>query len=58
MAPGRWNYVTALALDPTTPGTLYAGTFFQTEGGVFKSIDGGGTRSRQHRPARRSLRFS
>ncbi|MBE3065892.1 MAG: hypothetical protein IMZ73_00465, partial [Chloroflexi bacterium] len=32
------NYVSALALDPTTPSTLYAGT----GGGVFKSTDGGG----------------
>ena len=31
--------VLALALDPTTPTTVYAGT----EGGVFKSTDGGGS---------------
>src|SRR5579862_6446874 len=30
--------VTALAIDPTTPTTLYAGTF---DAGVFKSTDGG-----------------
>ena len=30
--------VTALAIDPSTPATLYAGTF---EGGVFKSTNGG-----------------
>jgi len=32
------TYGRALAIDPTTPATLYAGT----EGGVFKSTDGGG----------------
>src|SRR5205823_4864271 len=32
--------VFALALDPQTPATLYAGTLFS---GVFKSIDGGGS---------------
>ena len=32
--------VNALALDPTTPTTLYAGT---STGGVFKTIDGGGS---------------
>lgn len=31
--------VTALAIDPVTPATLYAGT----ESGVFKSTDGGGS---------------
>ena len=30
--------VYALAIDPTTPATLYAGTY----GGVFKSTNGGG----------------
>src|SRR5437773_12282861 len=30
----------ALAIDPTSPATLYAGTF---DGGVFKSTDSGGT---------------
>jgi len=30
------RFVSALAIDPSTPGTLYAGS-----GGVFKSIDGG-----------------
>jgi photosystem II stability/assembly factor-like uncharacterized protein len=37
-------FVEALALDPGTPSTLYAGTggVFGTEGGgVFKSTDGG-----------------
>jgi hypothetical protein len=44
--PGVWTsggpyggYVTALAIDPTTPATLYAGTY----GGVFKSANSGGT---------------
>ena len=32
--------VTALAINPTTPTTLYAGT---QESGVFKSTDSGGT---------------
>ena len=32
------GYVRALAIDPQTPTTLYAGTY----GGVFKSTDGGG----------------
>ena len=32
--------IAALALDPTTPTTLYAGTW---EGGVFKTTDGGGS---------------
>src|SRR5262249_37419301 len=32
--------VSALAVDPRRPGTLYAGTY---GAGVFKSIDGGGT---------------
>lgn len=31
--------ITALAVDPTTPGTLYAGTYY----GVFRSTDAGGT---------------
>src|SRR5262245_30798031 len=31
------NSITALAIDPNVPDTLYAGT----DGGVFKSIDGG-----------------
>ena len=31
--------ISALAIDPTTPSTLYAGTY----GGVFKSTDAGGT---------------
>jgi photosystem II stability/assembly factor-like uncharacterized protein len=38
--------VVALAIDPQTPTTLYAGTFFDRSagvGGVFKSIDGGDT---------------
>jgi photosystem II stability/assembly factor-like uncharacterized protein len=35
---GGWIY--ALAVDPTTPTTLYAGTY---GGGVFKSTDGGAT---------------
>ena len=33
---GGWIY--ALAIDPTTPSTLYAGTY---GGGVFKSTNGG-----------------
>ena len=33
------TYVHALAIDPVTPTTLYAGT---EGGGVFKSTDGGG----------------
>ena len=32
--------IQALAIDPLTPATLYAGI---REGGVFKSTDGGGT---------------
>ncbi len=32
-------YIAALAVDPPTPATLYAGT----GGGVFKSTDAGGT---------------
>ena len=34
------GYVTALAIDPQRPTTLYAGEYW---GGVFKSTDGGGT---------------
>jgi photosystem II stability/assembly factor-like uncharacterized protein len=41
-------YVTALAIDPTMHGTLYAGT--QGGGGVFKSTDGGGTWSAVNKP--------
>src|SRR5450759_3349744 len=44
--PGVWSsggpyggYVTALAINPATPATLYAGT----ASGVFKSTDSGGT---------------
>lgn len=33
----------ALVIDPTTPGTLYAGTYGTILGGVFKSTDGGNT---------------
>ena len=40
------GYIGALAIDPSTPGTLYAGTqgggMFRS-GGVFKSTDGGAT---------------
>src|SRR5450759_2663750 len=36
---GSRGYVEALAIDPTTPATLYAGT----NNGVFKSTDSGGT---------------
>ena len=32
------TYVNALAIDPATPATLYAGTW---GGGVFKSTNGG-----------------
>ena len=40
--------VHALAIDPMTPATLYAGTY---GGGVFKSTNGGGDWSAaQHRP--------
>jgi hypothetical protein len=35
----------ALAVDPTTPATLYAGTEVAT---VFKSTDAGGTWVRKH----------
>jgi hypothetical protein len=35
---GGWIY--ALAVDPNTPTTLYAGTY---GGGMFKSTDGGAT---------------
>jgi hypothetical protein len=45
---GNWTYtglhgiqVTALAIDPLTPATLYAASY----GGVYKSIDGGVTTS-------------
>lgn len=45
-APGVWTsggpygaFVNVLAVDPSAPSTLYAGTY----GGVFKSTDGGGT---------------
>jgi photosystem II stability/assembly factor-like uncharacterized protein len=38
-ALGGPEFVTALAVDPQTPTTLYAGT---DSGGVFKSIDAGG----------------
>ena len=42
--------VRALAIDPATPATLYAGT---DGGGVFKSTNGGGELERvQHRPDR------
>lgn len=34
-----YSYVHALAIDPSTPTTLYAGTFY--DGGVFKSTSGG-----------------
>ena len=34
--------IAALAIDPTTPSTLYAGT----NGGVFKSTDAGATWTR------------
>lgn len=34
------NKIHSLAIDPITPETLYAGTFFN---GVFKSVDGGAT---------------
>lgn len=39
------NPVTALAIDPTTPSTLYAGTYVSTgsPGGVFKSTNAGNT---------------
>jgi photosystem II stability/assembly factor-like uncharacterized protein len=40
------GFVSALAIDPLTPATLYAGTVslsFSQEGGVFKSTDGGMT---------------
>ena len=33
------GYIGALAIDPATPTTLYAGTY---RGGVFKSTNGGG----------------
>jgi photosystem II stability/assembly factor-like uncharacterized protein len=42
-------YVTSLAIDPTDPQTIYAGTsapvigFFSPDGGVFRSEDGGET---------------
>ena len=40
--------IRSLAIDPTSPSTLYAGT---DGGGVFKSTNGGGTlERRQHRP--------
>ena len=39
--------VYALAIDPATPGTLYAGT---SGGGVFKSTNGGGSWSAVNRP--------
>lgn len=35
---GLPNYVTALAIDPRNPGTLYAGT----RSGIYRSVDGGG----------------
>lgn len=35
-----WATVISLAIDPKTPTTLYAGTYYQ---GVFKSTDGGAT---------------
>ena len=38
--PGGVN-VNVLALDPTNPSTLYAGTFIIPGGGVFKSTDMG-----------------
>src|ERR1019366_4735212 len=44
---------TALAIDPTTPSTLYAGTGYQAGtggGGVYKSTDGGGTWSAVNGP--------
>jgi photosystem II stability/assembly factor-like uncharacterized protein len=41
------HYVTALAVDPTEPQTVYAGTarigFFSPDGGVFRTSDGGQT---------------
>jgi photosystem II stability/assembly factor-like uncharacterized protein len=53
-AGGTWSavftsaintYVRALAIDPLTPATLYAGQIASADdggGGVFKSVDGGG----------------
>ena len=38
--PDQRSHVHALAIDPATPTTLYAGT---DGGGVFKSTDGGGS---------------
>jgi hypothetical protein len=35
------GHVWALAIDPTTPSTLYAGTC--SEGGIFKSTGGAGS---------------
>ena len=47
--------VHALAIDPTTPSTLYAGDGTATAAASFKSTDGGQQLERcQHRPARRS----
>ena len=39
VAIGPWVHITSLAIDPLTPSILYAGT----DGGVFKSTDGGGS---------------
>jgi photosystem II stability/assembly factor-like uncharacterized protein len=36
----NYTYVSTLAVDPVTPSTVYAGTYF---GGVFKSTNGGST---------------
>jgi photosystem II stability/assembly factor-like uncharacterized protein len=38
-APYFFSHVTALAIDPTTPSTLYTGTY--ESDGLFKTVDGG-----------------
>jgi hypothetical protein len=43
---GGWIYT--LAINPTTPSTLYAGTY---GAGVYKSTDGGATLERESTPA-------
>jgi photosystem II stability/assembly factor-like uncharacterized protein len=43
LLPAGGGGIGALAIDPVTPTTLYAGTFGGGSGGVFKSSDAGGS---------------
>jgi photosystem II stability/assembly factor-like uncharacterized protein len=39
-------FIYSLVIDPLTPTTVYAGSVMDTGGGVFKSVDGGGSWTR------------